>query len=215
MDLKTWLILYQEILEDMHYSIEDDERSARELARILKNRRSASIDGIRERIRGRTIVVTGGGMRERDLDPIPDAPILASGSSIRTLMEGARTPTMIFTDLDGDLRTQRRACSKGSIAVVHAHGDNIALLKEVERFDGEVLGTCQCASVPPLFNFGGFTDGDRAVAFAVEMGASAVSLVGFRFDAPVPNTEMKRKKLAWAKRIIEILAEQGNIKFAV
>jgi len=215
MDLGTWLPIYRDILEDMHYSKKNDEKCARELALLLKDRRPVSLDSIRKEISGKQVVVTGGGITERAIDSIPDVPIFASGSSIRSLMERARTPMMIFTDLDGDLRAQRKACSNGSIAVIHAHGDNIARLKEVERFEREVIGTCQCEPISPLLNFGGFTDGDRAVAFALEMGASEITLVGFRFDAPVPNTETKRKKLVWAKKIIAILARHGNIKFAV
>lgn len=63
-------------------------------------------------------------------------------------------------------------------------------------------------SVPSsiVFNFGGFTDGDRAVCLARHMGTKNIILEGFNFENPTPkigtSIEIKAKKLKWAKKII-------------
>ena len=73
-----------------------------------------------------------------------------------------------------------------------------------------VIGTCQCRPPEGLYNFGGFTDGDRSVFLASELGALSIELVGFDFEDQ-SVTPRKRKKLAWAERLIKIaLAGRGG-----
>ena len=71
---------------------------------------------------------------------------------------------------------------------------------------------------PGAHNFGGFTDGDRAVCFALAMGVKKenIALVGFSLNAvgrwsatTVP--EQKLKKLGWMYRILEMLGLHGAI----
>jgi len=64
------------------------------------------------------------------------------------------------------------------------------------------MGTAQCRPPPGLYNFGGFTDGDRCVFLAQELGAAKIKLVGFDYEDE-SVTPRKKKKLAWAKRLIE------------
>jgi len=60
---------------------------------------------------------------------------------------------------------------------------------------------------------GGFTDGDRAACIFSGLGARKITLVGFDFERPSLKasrpSDVKRRKLAWAKRILESLVEQG------
>jgi uncharacterized Rossmann fold enzyme len=211
-DFETWEPIYDEILADMGYSRREDERSAQELAKILRRVGSISLVQLRKSIAGERIVVTGGALRQEDVNSIPRFRIIATGQSIPLLQRNGRSSAVLVTDLDGDLKSQKVECRKGAIAVVHAHGNNIDLQEEVEDFKGKLVGTCQCRPVLPLYNFGGFTDGDRAVALALAMGATKVLLAGFRFDEPMPNTESKRKKLVWAKRIIDLLSKCAEIR---
>ncbi len=91
----------------------------------------------------------------------------------------------------------------GSIVVVHAHGDNLdALNRYVPQLE-RIIGTVQCRPPPGLYNFGGFTDGDRCVFLAKELGAASIKLVGFDFEDE-SVTPRKKRKLAWAKRLIEL-----------
>lgn len=212
MDLSEWMGIYREILRDMGYSEERDGQSARHLAERLGGRHLVDIRDIRFALAGRVVVVTGGAVPSDDPGTVVEGhePILACGRSIRICLDAGKVPAMVFTDLDGDMEAQMEASRRGSITVVHAHGDNMGAHHLLDGFTGPLVGTCQCEPVPPLHNFGGFTDGDRAVAFAIEMGVARVKLIGFRFDdAPTPT---KARKLAWAERIVRTLdREAGGI----
>jgi 2-amino-4-hydroxy-6-hydroxymethyldihydropteridine diphosphokinase len=93
------------------------------------------------------------------------------------------------------------------VAVIHAHGDNSdAIMENIDMFTGPVMITTQSTPDLLLCNFGGFTDGDRAVCLARHFGARRINLVGFDFDNPSckegSDPAVKKKKLSWAKHII-------------
>ena len=112
-------------------------------------------------------------------------------------------PDIVVTDLDGPFPAILKANQMGSIVVVHAHGDNLdALNRYVPQLE-RIIGTVQCHPPPGLYNFGGFTDGDRCVFLAKELRAASINLVGFDFEDE-SVTPRKKKKLAWAKRLIEL-----------
>jgi uncharacterized Rossmann fold enzyme len=92
--------------------------------------------------------------------------------------------------------------------VVHAHGDNVdALSEEVPRLK-RVVGTTQSKPLDNVYNFGGFTDGDRCVFLAQEFGARSITLIGFDFkDTNV--TPLKKKKLVWAEKLINMAMGEG------
>ena len=75
----------------------------------------------------------------------------------------------------------------------------------IPRFGNKVIGTCQCEPVGNLVNFGGFTDGDRAVHMALELGAESCTLVGFNF---MDADDRKLRKLRWADMLISIVSEK-------
>jgi uncharacterized Rossmann fold enzyme len=119
------------------------------------------------------------------------------------LLERNIVPGAVVTDLDGPFPEIQRANRMGSLMVVHAHGDNLdALTSYLPRLK-RVVGTCQCRPPPGLFNFGGFTDGDRCVFAAKELGAAKISLLGFDFQDEA-LTPRKKKKLCWAKKLIDL-----------
>jgi hypothetical protein len=91
----------------------------------------------------------------------------------------------------------------GCTVVVHAHGDNLEALESYVPLLDRIIGTVQCRPPEGLYNFGGFTDGDRAVFLAREMGAASIELVGFDFEDQ-SVTPRKKKKLAWAKKLIDL-----------
>jgi len=95
--------------------------------------------------------------------------------------------------------------SEGTVIVVHAHGDNVPLLCHwVPQFRGPVVGTTQGRPLPHVHNFGGFTDGDRAVFAAQSLGAASIALLGFDLDDTRVDP-IKRAKLAWARRLLELV----------
>lgn len=215
----AWKPLYEEILADFGFSREADLAARDELRALLDERLwgagdeairawSKSRDAFRDRIAGRETCIVGAAATSADLARIPaDAPTLVTDGAAHVALPRLR-PDAIVTDLDGDVEAQARANAAGVPLFVHAHGDNRdALRKWVPRLEGIVWGTTQAAPLPPTWNHGGFTDGDRACCIAAAFGASGLALVGFDFDTPVQkagaDVSMKKRKLAWAKRIIE------------
>ncbi len=147
--------------------------------------------------------------------------VVAADGATSAVMGNDLVPDIIVTDLDGDVGDQVVANSKGSVVFVHAHGDNReAVERFVPRFEGAIVGTCQCAPVTGLYNFGGFTDGDRAACMLADLGVRRIRLAGFDFDNPSDKvgspSDVKRRKLAWARRILAHVSDQGvDIQHAV
>ena len=98
---------------------------------------------------------------------------------------------------------------QGSIAFIHAHGDNIDLVREwVPKFPPTIIGTCQTPPPSGLINYGGFTDGDRAAVLSLALGAKQCKLYGFDWN---PSDSMKRRKLRWAEYIINTLDDSCEV----
>jgi hypothetical protein len=128
--------------------------------------------------------------------------VAADGATAVLLSKGV-VPDIVVTDLDGPFDAIRSASLMGTIIVVHAHGDNQdALQRYVPQLE-RAVGTVQCQPPEGLYNFGGFTDGDRCVFLARALGATSIKLLGFDFDDP-GVTPRKQKKLLWAKRLIDL-----------
>jgi len=201
-----WEKVYSEILADFGYSRLEDEASARLLAAIMAN---ADLIGEDEASMffGREVTVFG---------PAYDGPVsredfpgtlISAGDATAVLAEAGVYPDIIVTDLDGDMRSQKEASGRGALAFIHAHGDNAdRIMDHAKDFRGPVVLTAQSGSFGPVANYGGFTDGDRAVCIARHFGASVIYHAGFDFSSPVAkegsDPAVKAKKLRWAERII-------------
>jgi hypothetical protein len=74
----------------------------------------------------------------------------------------------------------------------------------VRRFSGPVVGTTQSTPLAHVHNFGGFTDGDRAVFAADDLGASGITILGFDLD-DTDVDPLKRGKLFWARRLLGLI----------
>ena len=140
--------------------------------------------------------------------------VVAADAATSVVADAGIDIDMIVTDLDGIVEDQISLNSSGTIAFIHAHGDNQAALdRHVRRFIGPVVGTCQCPPPKGLFNFGGFTDGDRAACICAELGAGDLMLAGFDFERPSlkegKSFEVKKRKLRWAKEILDLLVANG------
>ena len=87
------------------------------------------------------------------------------------------------------------------------------------------MGTTQAQPIGNLYNFGGFTDGDRALFLAVALGASQITLAGMDFGDIVtkysrPNLEndtaeaddFKKKKLVYAEKFTQWIIDNENVE---
>jgi len=204
MEFSEWEPLYTQILVDFDFNRSEDEASARILADLLHGRAGALAD-LRSIITGRAVAVCGNAPSlASEIDSImPEHLVIAADGATTVLMANRMISDVIVTDLDGTIEDIISASEKGSFVVVHAHGDNIPAVRSVVPLLGErVLGTTQSEPFDNIHNFGGFSDGDRCVFLAKSSGAASVTLFGFDYDDP-DVTAVKKKKLGWAKRLIE------------
>ena len=217
MNFEEWEPIYKLILEDMNFDRLWDERAARMLSKMLeikslkKMPEVLEIEALHKAINGKAVLVCGKApslaKEIKNVDSKKYVVIAADGAT-SILMKNNIIPDIIVTDLDGNMDDEALANEKGAIMVVHAHGDNMdAMSEEVPRLK-RVIGTTQSKPLKNVYNFGGFTDGDRCVFIAQEMGAKTITLVGFDFkDANV--TPFKRKKLLWAEKLINMALGEG------
>ncbi len=157
-----------------------------------------------------------------------EAVFIAANGASEALIERNIIPNVIVTDIDGRIEPILKALAYGSIIVVHGHGDNILkVLKYVPKFKGKVLGTTQLIPWGYLENYGGFTDGDRALYLALHFGAKKIFLFGMdfgnivgKFSKPwlknhVKVWDMKKKKFLIAKALIENAAKHYRDKVEI
>ncbi|MCK9440809.1 MAG: DUF115 domain-containing protein [Methanothrix sp.] len=206
MQFATWEPLYQSILKDFGFSPGRDVEAANLLAELLRDREpllrtaEAIVAGHRAVVCGNapSLEAELGELQERD------AVFLAADGATSVLLRHGIVPAIVVTDLDGPFPAVLKANQEGSIVVVHAHGDNLDALNRYVPLLVRIIGTVQCRPMPGLYNFGGFTDGDRCVFLAKELGAASITLVGFDFEDE-SVTPRKKRKLEWAKRLIDLI----------
>lgn len=203
------------ILEDMGFDRTKDERAARKLSGLLEIKARekngvVGIDVLQRAIKGKDVVACGKAPTLADNIKnveLKKYVIIAADGATSVLMKNGITPEIIVTDLDGNMDDEAKA---GAIMVVHAHGDNMEALGKYVPGLKKVIGTTQSRPLWNVHNFGGFTDGDRCVFLAKEMEARSITLVGFDFEDE-NVTPMKKKKLAWAKRLIDMVMGGASV----
>lgn len=230
MEYKEWEPIYEKIAKDFNISVENDEKAANILDKLLQKKKNLFlISKLGELIDNREIIVFGAGP---SLEPailtykkkVTDKLKIVADGATTALLKNNIHPDIIVTDLDGKVLDQLKASLEGSITIIHAHGDNIDKIKEyVPKFKGYLVGTTQTNPDPydNLHNFGGFTDGDRAVHIADHFHAKEIYLMGFDFNNEIgpysfaenKDKNLKLKKLKWCKHLIDMLNKQDIIHY--
>jgi len=245
METAYWLPYYYEITKDLGIDMGSDILAANMLSDLIKENRRLHpreevLLDLERTIEGKTVFVLGAGPDlEMELDMLIEDRrssgkwkggstgndiLIAADGATSALMGRSLIPQIIVTDLDGGIEDQIHCLSRGSIMIVHAHGNNIRTLqKVVPRLFGSVVGTTQTdpSDGGGLDNFGGFTDGDRAAFLAQHFEASSITLLGFNFNEVGPKigdggirmesmdpeeNEFKFKKLAWANLLLGLIS---------
>jgi hypothetical protein len=207
MDFNEWEPIYESILKDMGFSREGDEQAAIILSAMLDTSNSADISELKVLIEGKDVLVCGNApvlAQELELITPDDFVIIAADGATAILVDREIIPDIIVTDLDGDVKKEIIANKAGSIMVVHGHGDNIEKLRYYVPQLDKIIGSTQAAPLDNVFNFGGFSDGDRCAYLAKEFGAASITLLGFDFDDENVDP-IKKEKLKWARLLIEKL----------
>ena len=222
-----------EILEDFGFSRENDEESAKLLDEILSTEGCLTLDDLGSIVGfSDKFIVFGAGpsLREhvtflKENYDLRDYVLVAADGATTALIEQKIAPDIVATDLDGNLDDILLANVRGANVVIHAHGDNMDKIAGLTPYFTSVLGTTQAQPVGNLYNFGGFTDGDRAMFLAVALGASEITLAGMDFGDIVtkysrPNIEtelakadeFKKKKLTYAEKFTQWIIDNENVK---
>jgi uncharacterized Rossmann fold enzyme len=216
-----WFPYYQSIRLQFGYSTEKDQEAADMLSRMIK-RKALDTKVLQKKIAGKPVMVIGSGPGlEKNIKFIKRSAkfvkIVANGA-VQALIERNIKPNIVVTDLDGNPSFLQKAEKMGSTMVVHAHGDNINRLKKLVPKFRHLVGSTQVMPVQNVYNFGGFTDGDRCVFLAEEFGAREIILVGMELGdhlgryskEGLVDTELKKKKMKAGKRLLEMLAKRSR-----
>ena len=202
MEFKDWEPHYCEILDYFGFDRAGDEEAARLLASLMPRDNLLSLAAL---ACDKPVTVCGNAPCLKDeLDKI-NGVVFAADAAADVLDAHGIHPDAVFTDLDGASDRLLELNKEGTIVIVHAHGDNIALLKHwTPRFEGPLVATTQGTPLPHVHNFGGFSDGDRAVFAADELGAEQITLIGFDLDDKDVEP-VKRGKLIWARKLLALI----------
>ena len=221
MQFIDWFPYYQQIREEFGYSTEKDQNAANLLSKMIR-KKSRDLKKLQKKIAGKDVLVIGAGPSLLDnIDFIKKnrkyVKIVADGA-VEALITNRIRPDIVVSDLDGNPAFLKKADKLGAIMVVHAHGDNEDAIKNlVPRFKN-VIGSTQVMPIQNVYNFGGFTDGDRSVFMADEMGARMIVLVGMdlteqttKYSAgKIANEDLKGKKLKRARQLLEMLSKKSK-----
>ena len=182
---------------------------------------------LERKIKGKNVIVIGAGSGLEDeratkyIKKNKGFVTIAADGAVQFLLENKIKPDIVVTDLDGDPASLQKAEKSGATMVVHAHGDNTDLLKKMVPKFKKIIATTQVMPLDNVYNFGGFTDGDRCVFLADEFGAKKIVLLGMELDSPgkyskkrVKNPELKKQKMQAGRRLLEMLAKQSTSELA-
>jgi hypothetical protein len=210
MNFETFEPVYEAILADFGFPRESDER-ARDVLVDLEPTGSLALFERTLGDRNVAIVAPGPSLREdleavREVADAPDGAVLAVSSAAPVLRDHDVAIDGYVTDLDADPELAPELTRAGVPTAVHAHGDNVPAVRDLvpECDRAFVLGTTQAAPREMVVNVGGFTDGDRAAYLADHVGARSLAFPGWDLDDGDVD-DLKRKKLAWATRLLAFL----------
>lgn len=214
---------YLELADNLKLNFGSDEKARDILDSLVDN---SKFDDVEKLIKGGVVFVFGCGpsLKEdiekfKEINLSSNAVLIAADGAVKALLEQGIVPQLCVTDLDGNTESLKQANKRGCIMVVHAHGDNIQAVKRiVPELSGKKLGTTQVKPTEKIRNFGGFTDGDRAVHLAVHFQAKKIVLFGMDFGKDVgeysgktKDSETKIRKLEIGKHLLEEVAGRTKI----
>lgn len=223
----NWDTWYDLIIDDFSFNKDDDIFSARTLNEKIQKIGKYDLSHID--LPHQSIVFGAGPSIKKHIAylksnvVLEDYILIAADGATTALLEENIIPNIIVTDLDGNMDSIIRSNNLGSILYVHAHGDNVEKIeKYFDKLD-KIIPTCQCKAFGSLENYGGFTDGDRAVHIAVySLFSKKIILAGMDFGDIITNysrpnlvtslqkaDSFKKKKLIYAEKLIDSLKKEN------
>ena len=191
----------------------------------VKNRQ-ANLDALKEKLLAASkVVIVGASVKEIDFVnfDFENSIVIAADGSVGGVV-GLVNIACVVTDFDGNPHLDKVA-KEGVTFVAHAHGDNRNRWREsldkwsrLETPPNLILTHQVTESINGMHNFGGFTDGDRAVCLAINLGVpiKKISLLGFSTTeigewSGQTNPERKMEKLDWMLKILQIIGLEQQV----
>ncbi len=251
-DTETWMPIYYAIANDLGIDPLEDANASNILSDLLSDNpdiapRGEVLDEVSQLLMGKRAYVFGSGPDlEEELDRFTterlsalkgketswlDSVLISADGATSALLARDLVPHIIVTDLDGDTSDQMDCLERGTVMFLHGHADNVGTLRTcAPELKGRVIGTTQVSPYEGghLDNFGGFSDGDRAVFIAEHFGASAIILLGFNFnevgekigeggirsDLTEEQEDWKFRKLTWASVLLGLVTKPQPISYS-
>ncbi len=216
MEWSEWKKSYLGILDRFKIELKDDELSSKALeSHLLKLRfisREKIYTGLREILTQPIVVAGAGPSLETDIKKMIKLNIQKSIQIVSA--DGATAafrlvnivPNIVISDVDGEWESIVWALGRGALILLHGHGDNKDLISDFffkyhDCLEGKLLwGTSQNDPGDILFNFGGFTDGDRAIFLSFHFQTPLIGLIGMDFGTKIGkyssfNSEIAKKDI--------------------
>ncbi|MHA1199553.1 MAG: 6-hydroxymethylpterin diphosphokinase MptE-like protein [Candidatus Heimdallarchaeaceae archaeon] len=208
---EVWLnYWYPQICEFLELSSEDDSSALKRALSITQSNYPSY--GLKQLIEKKKVYAIAPGIHlEEEIETYQtqfkeeDDILISADGATSYLISKDIIPDIIVTDFDGNIDDQLFAQQKGSILLIHVHGDNYQTIqKYLETISkGKFLITTQIEPLPGSYNFYGFTDGDRIVCLASLMSADEIYLIGYDFGSDIGkysktepiDEERKKRKL--------------------
>jgi uncharacterized Rossmann fold enzyme len=219
MKIENWSDEYGRIAKQLELDKSADILSAEQLQEYLHQFYSDNSELILKnlsRILKKPVLIAGAGPSlETDVRKVKNlllsdrVNLIAVDGTCSLFHELNIVPNIVVTDLDGEWASIKWAIHQGTVALLHGHGDNSDLIKAFfsenkKQIKGKKLwGTTQNDIESDLFNFGGFTDGDRAIFLTFHFQTPIIGLIGFDFGEtigkysclnPFVKKDLKRKQ---------------------
>jgi len=212
--IRWWWPIYEDIVRTLGIDPAKDEEATLTASRYML---SYGVDFhevlgfAKELVKGSDIAVVGAHESFLKKEIEGEVIVAADGAFNGLVIHRGVIPEIVVTDFDGvSLALLKRY---KPITFAHIHGDNLKrYLMSVPNVIRFVVPTTQTFPYNPMYNFGGFTDGDRAIAMALALGARKVRVYGFNREeigkfSGKTNPDVKRVKIEIAYRIIDVLRE--------
>ncbi|MGH9879229.1 MAG: 6-hydroxymethylpterin diphosphokinase MptE-like protein, partial [Nitrososphaerales archaeon] len=156
MDLNEWLKWYDKLRVKFGYSVVEDQNAARLLSELLEGR-SLDLKILSDLIYSKNVLVVGAGPSLEDSLPkihsLKQFTTIAADGVCQAMLENNIRPDVVVTDLDGSHEYLLQSDKMGSIMVVHAHGDNVDLIRNLVPKLKNCIGTTQVKPLHNVYNF--------------------------------------------------------------
>ena len=190
---KNWITYYKKIAQDLDLPFKQEKIAAEKFNNILREKKLNLVHEkkLKYLLKDKEIVVFGSGPSlEKTIIEyngfIKEKIKISADGATTALLENNIHPDITVTDLDGKISDLVKANQTGCVTLIHAHGDNRnKIIDSTLKFKGEIMGTIQIdpSKYKNLHNYGGFTDGDRAIFLSEHFNAKKIYLTGFDFTS--------------------------------